>query len=102
VSVGATVTPVVPTLSNIPLIIVGGNEMTRLEALRRTVELCDALMARQLEDAELLLVDHRATEDELRAALGPDGYARKMFREGRDAHIAVVATWLACGDDTLH
>jgi hypothetical protein len=36
----------------------------------------------------------------LAAALGPDGYARRMLREDRDAQIREVARWLAGG--TLH
>jgi hypothetical protein len=40
-------------------------------------------MQRQLEDAEILLLDLGATSEEVEAAIGPHGYARKMFPRGQ-------------------
>ena len=100
-SVGATVTPVVPILSKTPPTIIGGNEMTRLEALR-TVISCDKYFEEQLAGAEILFVDLGATAEELEAAIGPDGFCRKMLEEDRDAQIAAVARWLSGKDGTLH
>jgi hypothetical protein len=76
--------------------------MTRAEALALTIRRCDEAMARQLEDAEILLIDQGATAEELERAFGPHGYARKMFREDRDAQIREVAAWLSGNDNTLH
>jgi hypothetical protein len=99
----ATVTPVVPTLSNIPAIIIGGNEMTRLEVLRRTVELCDERLEADLASAEVLLVDLGGTPEEITAALGRNGYLRAMHCASRNEQIAEVAVWLSGdSDDTLH
>jgi hypothetical protein len=47
-----------------------------------------------------LLIDLGASSEEIEAAIGPDGYARRMLREDRDAQIREVARWLAGG--TLH
>jgi hypothetical protein len=98
VSVEATVTPVVPTLSN------GANEMTRLEVLRRTVELCDEHFEADLAAAELMLLELGGTREEITAALGRNGYLRAMHYASRNEQIAEVAAWLAGGDsgDTLH
>jgi hypothetical protein len=72
--------------------------MTKLEALRRVVVSCDKYFAEQLVSAEILFIDLGATAEELEAALGPNGFARKMLQEDRDAQIAAVARWLAIGD----
>jgi hypothetical protein len=76
--------------------------MTRAEALALTVARCNEWMARELENTELLLLDHGATAEELERALGPDGYARKMLQEDRDTQIREVARWLSGNDNTLH
>jgi hypothetical protein len=46
------------------------------------------------------LLDVGASALEIEAAVGVDGYARRLFSEARDAQLAAVATWLAAG--TLH
>jgi hypothetical protein len=74
--------------------------MTRLAAHRRTIELCDARLEAEVAGAEVTLLDVGASALEIEAAIGVDGYARRLFSEARDAQLAAVATWLACG--TLH
>jgi hypothetical protein len=94
------VTPVVPPL--IPATIIGANEMTRLEMLRRTIELCDERLEADLASAEVLLVDLGGTPEEITAVLGRTGYLRAMHYASRNEQIAAAAAWLAGGDDTLH
>jgi hypothetical protein len=48
------------------------------------------------------LIDCGATELELEAALGRDGYARKWLQEDRDRQVAEVTRWLTVGDSMLH
>jgi hypothetical protein len=55
-----------------------------------------------LRTTEILLIDLGASAQEIEAAIGPDGYARKMLQEDRDQQIAAVARWLSGGDETLH
>jgi hypothetical protein len=51
-----------------------------LEALALTVRRCNEAIARQLETAELLLLDHGATPTEVEAAIGnPNGYVHRML-----------------------
>jgi hypothetical protein len=76
--------------------------MTRAEMLELTVERANAWLERELEKAEILLLDLGATLEEVENAIGPNGYARKMFREDRDRQVREVARWLAVGDATLH
>ncbi len=77
--------------------------MTRLEALRRTVELCDEHFEADLAGAEILLLDLGGTSEEVEAAIGPSGWWRKVLREDRDAQIAETARWLSGeSGDTLH
>jgi hypothetical protein len=76
--------------------------MTRAETLKRTIELADAWMEREIENAELVLIDCGATEAELLRALGRDGYFRRMLQADRDAQIREVETWLAGNDGTRH
>jgi hypothetical protein len=93
---------VAPTLSKIPPTIIGANEMTRLEALRRTVELCDEHFEADLASAEILMIDLGGTSEEVARAIGPSGYLRAMHCASRNEQIAEAARWLAVGDDTLH
>jgi hypothetical protein len=76
--------------------------MTRLQALRRTIELCDERLEADLASAKVLLVDLGGTSAEITAALGPNGYLRAMHYASRNEQIAAAAAWLAGGDDTLH
>jgi hypothetical protein len=69
--------------------------MKRTEALALTVARCNEWMARELENTELLLLDHGATAEELEAAIGPGGYLRAMHCASRNEQIAEVALWLA-------
>jgi hypothetical protein len=49
------------------------------------------------------LLDLGATAEELEAAIGPDGYCRKMLEEDKAAQIAEVERWLTGSDGgTLH
>jgi hypothetical protein len=73
--------------------------MTKAEIFALTVERCNAALERELEAAEIVLVDQGATAQELEAALGPGGYTRKMLEADRDAQITQVARWLS---GTLH
>jgi hypothetical protein len=75
--------------------------MTRFAMLLRTVELCDRFMQRQLIDAEILLVDLGATEEELEHALGPNGFARRMLREDRDRQVRAAVQFVTYGA-TVH
>jgi hypothetical protein len=76
--------------------------MTRLAALRLTIELCDERLEAELAGAEIMLLDLGGTSEEVAGAIGPSGYLRAMLCANRDEQIAAVATWLAVGDDTLH
>jgi hypothetical protein len=48
--------------------------MTRLAALRRTIELCDERLEAELAGAEIMLLDLGGTTEEVAAAIGRDGY----------------------------
>ena len=76
--------------------------MTRAETLALTVARCNEWTARELENTELLLLDHGATAEELEAAIGPGGFCRKMLEADRDQQIAEEARWLCGNDGTLH
>jgi hypothetical protein len=54
--------------------------MTRVEALQKVVWMCDRWMQAQLIAAECLLIRLGATRQELEFALGPNGFARRMFK----------------------
>jgi hypothetical protein len=56
----------------------------------------------QLAASEILLIDQGATAEEIEAALGRDGYVRKMLEKDRAAQIAEVEAWLNGTDDTRH
>jgi hypothetical protein len=49
-----------------------------------------------------VLVDQGATEEEIEAALGRNGFMRAFFRADRDQQIREVARWLSGNDNTLH
>ena len=70
--------------------------------LQRTIELCDARLEAELEKSELLLIDQGATAAEIEAALGRDGYMRKMLEKDRAEQIAEVTAWLSGNDGTQH
>jgi hypothetical protein len=89
VSVGATVTPVVPTLSKIPPTIIGSNDKTGSAATDS--HSCDRYFEEQLTAAEILLVDLGGTAQEITAALGPNGFARLMLQADRNQQVAEVA-----------
>jgi hypothetical protein len=74
--------------------------MTRAEALALLIERCNAWLARELENTELLLLDHGATAEEIEAAIGRAGFCRKMLEENRDRMIAEETAWLS--GNTLH
>jgi hypothetical protein len=76
--------------------------MTRLEALKRTVELCDERLEADLASAEILLIDLGGTSEEVARAIGPSGYLRAMHYASRNEQIAEVAAWLTGNDNTLH
>ena len=76
--------------------------MTNGQVLAETIARCDAVLEEQLAATEILLIDQGATAEEIEAAIGRDGYMRRMLQEDRDQQIAAVARWLAGGDDTLH
>jgi hypothetical protein len=61
--------------------------LSDLQALELTIALANAQLARQLKQAEALL--NRLGAD-AEAALGPGGYARRMFEEDRDQQIAMA------------
>jgi hypothetical protein len=76
--------------------------MTRAEAIALLIERCDAIMEEQLVRTECLLIDLGATAEEIEAAIGPDGWSRRMLQEDRDQQIAIESRWLMGHDDTLH
>jgi hypothetical protein len=76
--------------------------MTNGQVLAETIARCDAVLEEQLAATEILLIDQGATAEEIEAAIGRDGYMRRILQEDRDQQIAAVARWLAGGDDTLH
>jgi hypothetical protein len=76
--------------------------MTNAQALALTIARADAWLERELENAEIVLIDQGATAAELERALGSDGYMRKMLQEDRDAQVRQVAEVLAGNDGTRH
>lgn len=76
--------------------------MTRAEILALTVKRCDERFEEELTRTEILLLDLGGTAEEIEAAIGPDGFCRKMLQADRDQQIAAVARWLAIGSATLH
>lgn len=76
--------------------------MTRAEVLKRTIDLADAWLERELENAELVLIDCGATAQECAEARTVRGYMRSMLQADRDRQIANVAAWLAGGASVLH
>jgi hypothetical protein len=76
--------------------------MTRAETLALTITRCDAWMEEQLMASEILLIDLGATAEEIGAAIGRDGFARKWLQADRDQQIAEVERWLSGNDNTLH
>ena len=76
--------------------------MTRAETLSKTVALANAWLARELENAEILMLDLGATPEEIAAALGPGGWSRAMLERDRDSQIAEVERWLSGNDGTRH
>jgi hypothetical protein len=77
--------------------------MTKAETLALTIKRADELMQEAVELSELTLRDCGATDAELAAALGPDGFWRRKLQEARDEMVAVEARWIAYGiDGALH
>src|SRR5262245_22168772 len=76
--------------------------MTNAEALALTIKRCDAHFERELENAEIILRDLGATDAEIIAAVGSDGYARKMFAATRKEQIAVATRFFMHGDEKVH
>jgi hypothetical protein len=77
-------------------------DMTRAQALKLAIELCDAALERELEVSECTMIDCHATPEEIEAALGPDGFWRNMMQADRDQQVEVVVRWLAYGDERVH
>jgi hypothetical protein len=65
--------------------------MTNEEVLAETIARCDALVEEALATAEVLLIDLGASSQEIEAAIGRDGYMRRLFKEDRDAQVREVA-----------
>lgn len=76
--------------------------MTRAETLAKTVAMANAWLVRELENAEILMLDLGATPKEIAAALGPGGWSRTMLERDRDTQIREVERWLAGNDETRH
>lgn len=73
--------------------------MTNSEVLAKTIAIADAWLEQELERSEIVLRDQGATEEELQAAFGPDGFVRRLLEQDRDEQIAEVQQWL---DGTRH
>jgi hypothetical protein len=76
--------------------------MTQMEVLQQVIRSCDRNLEEQLARTEVLLCDLAATTEELAAAIGPNGFARKMLEADRAEQISAVAVWLSGQGDTLH
>jgi hypothetical protein len=72
------------------------------EALALTIERCDAWLERELEAAEITLLDLGASLEEVENAIGAHGYVRRMLQADRDAQIAEVTRLLSGDSATLH
>ena len=70
--------------------------------LQKTIVLADRWFEREIENAEILMRDLGSTEEEIEAAIGPNGYTRLSLEKDRAEQIAEVARWLSGNDGTRH
>jgi hypothetical protein len=70
--------------------------------LQRTIQACDAMLERELANAEILMRDHGASPEQIEAVIGPGGYTRMSLERDRAAQIAEVTAWLSGTEGTRH
>ena len=66
-----------------------------IDTLAETIRLANKYFEREIESAELLLIDLGPTGEEIEVAIGRDGFMRKMLEADRDQQIREVNEWIA-------
>jgi len=70
-------------------------EDAMIDTLAETIRLANKYFEREIESAELLLIDLGPTGEEIEVAIGRDGFMRKMLEADRDQQIREVNEWIA-------
>jgi hypothetical protein len=76
--------------------------MSNAQVLEAASRAADAWLEQELAASEALLADIGATAEEIDAAIGRNGFVRRMLQQDRDAQVAEIEHWLMGSNATRH